>query len=115
MRACGVYGRVDFDSHNGSLDLDRAVRVDAGTNNGSLTIGAASEEIDASTTNGSIDINASAPVTRANTSNGSVFVSAAGAHRIDARTTKGDVTVLRNGHPGADIRTRTTNGRDRVR
>ncbi|MFD6095041.1 hypothetical protein ACFVWN_17800 [Nocardiopsis flavescens] len=114
-RARGVYGHVDFNSHNGSLHLDRAVRVDAGTNNGSFTFGGASDEIDASTTNGSVDVHASAPITRVNTTNGSVFVSAAGAHRIDARTTNGDVTVLRNGHSDADIRTRTTNGRDRVR
>lgn len=114
VRARGEYTDVDFSSTNACLDVAHAVVVEADTTNGSVTVTSATELIDVSTTNGGIDLNGTARRTRARATNGSVFVNASGPGRISARTTNGNVTVLRNGHD-VDVDTSTTNGRDRVR
>lgn len=111
--ARGSYTAVDHQASNASLYVESARQVEADTSNGSVTIGRASESIDVSTSNGKVRVGASAPQTTVRASNGSVEVQAAGNHRISARTSNGNVTVYRNGF-GADIRTRTSNGRERV-
>lgn len=111
--ARGSYTEVTHDASNASLSVEAARRVEADTSNGKVTVGRATDTIDVRTSNGKVRVDGSAPRTDVRTSNGSITIQAAGSHQINARASNGNVTVYRNGHQ-ADIRTRTSNGRDRV-
>ena len=114
VTAPGTYGTVEVSSTDAEIDIGHAREIEVEAINGDIAIGSAAELIDVSTTNGDI-ATGSAPRSRATSTNGDIWVLAYGDHRIRARTTNGDIDITRNGHTGAQISTRTTNGRERVR
>ncbi|GAA3759579.1 hypothetical protein HDA32_004721 [Spinactinospora alkalitolerans] len=113
VRTTGHLAEVDHQGHNTSLHVDSATDVTAETHNGHLDIDRAIGTVDADTHNGGITVAATGTHTQTRTHNGPVDITAASDGPISARTHNGPITVHTNGHR-PNVRTRTHNGAERV-